>query len=45
MDKTCWSYYPQPVPKDFHNVECRDAVLAYDSMEYVTNERGVPVSR
>ena len=36
---------PQPVLKDFHNIECRDAVLAYDSMEYVTDERGVPVTR
>ena len=36
---------PLPVLKDFHNIECRDAVLAYDRMEYVTDERGVPVSR
>lgn len=36
---------PQPVLKDFHNIECRDAVLAYDRMEYVTDERGVPVTR
>lgn len=36
---------PQPVLRDFHNIECRDAVLAYDRMEYVTDERGVPVSR
>lgn len=36
---------PQPVIKDFHNIECRDAVLAYDRVEYVTDERGVPVSR
>lgn len=36
---------PQPVLKDFHNVECRDALLAYDRMDYVTDERGVPVSR
>lgn len=36
---------PQPVLKDFHNIECRDAVLAYDRMEYVTDQRGVPVSR
>ena len=36
---------PQPVLKDFRNIECRDAVLAYDSVEYVTDERGVPVSR
>ncbi len=36
---------PQPVLKDFHNIECRDAVLAYDRMGYVMDERGVPVSR
>ncbi len=36
---------PQPVLKDFHNIECRDAVLAYDRMDYVTDERGVPVTR
>lgn len=36
---------PQPVLKDFHNIECRDAVLAYDRMEYVTDDRGVPVTR
>ncbi len=36
---------PQPVLKDFHNIECRDAVLAYDRMEYVTDERGVPITR
>ncbi|MBI4988720.1 MAG: class I SAM-dependent DNA methyltransferase [Rhodocyclales bacterium] len=36
---------PQPVLKDFRNIECRDAVLAYDRMEYVTDARGVPVSR
>ena len=35
----------QPVLKDFHNIECRDAVLAYDRVEYVTDERGTPVSR
>lgn len=36
---------PQPVLKDFHNIESRDAVLAYDRMEYVNDQRGVPVSR
>ncbi len=36
---------PQPVLKDFHNIQCRDAVLAYDRMGYVTDERGVPVGR
>jgi hypothetical protein len=36
---------PQPVVRDFRNIEHRDAVLAYDRMEYVLDERGVPVSR
>ncbi len=36
---------PQPVLKDFRNIECRDAVLTYDRMGYVTDERGVPVGR
>jgi len=36
---------PQPVLKDFRNIECRDAVLAYDAVEFVTDARGVPVSR
>ncbi|MCC7115784.1 MAG: class I SAM-dependent DNA methyltransferase, partial [Burkholderiales bacterium] len=36
---------PQPVLKDFHNIECRDAVLAYDRVEFVTDARGVPASR
>ncbi|HEY8009929.1 MAG TPA: DNA methyltransferase, partial [Rudaea sp.] len=36
---------PQPVIRDFSNIENRDAVLAYDSVEFVTDERGVPVTR
>ncbi len=36
---------PIPVLRDFRNIECRDAVLAYERMEYVLDERGVPVSR
>ncbi len=36
---------PQPVLRDFQNVEHRDAVLAYDRVEFVTDERGVPVTR
>src|SRR5690606_33458382 len=36
---------PQPVLKDFHNIECRDAVLAYDRLELVRDEHGVPVTR
>jgi len=36
---------PQPVIRDFRNIENRDAVLAYDRMEYVNDEHGVPVKR
>jgi hypothetical protein len=35
---------PQPVVRDFRNIENRDAVLAYDSVEYVLDEHGEPVS-
>ncbi|MFP5382989.1 MAG: DNA methyltransferase, partial [Gammaproteobacteria bacterium] len=33
---------PQPVLRDFHNIECRDAVLAYDRVEFVLDEHGKP---
>jgi hypothetical protein len=36
---------PAPILKDFRNIECRDAVLAYDGMEYVLDDQGIPVSR
>lgn len=36
---------PVPVIRDFRNIECRDAVLAYDDVELVLDERGVPVTR
>ncbi|MBK8759789.1 MAG: class I SAM-dependent DNA methyltransferase [Sulfuritalea sp.] len=36
---------PSPILKDFRNIECRDAVLAHDGMDYVTDERGIPVTR
>lgn len=36
---------PQPVVRDFRNIECRDAVLAYDGVELVTDEHGRPVTR
>src|SRR5690606_26048700 len=35
----------QPVIRDFSNIENRDAVLAYDRVEYVADERGAPVTR
>ncbi|MBN8263336.1 MAG: class I SAM-dependent DNA methyltransferase [Xanthomonadales bacterium] len=36
---------PVPVIRDFRNIENRDAVLAYDRVEYVTDAAGVPVTR
>lgn len=36
---------PEPVIQKFHNIECRDAVLAYDAEEIVTDESGQPVTR
>ncbi|HQY69638.1 MAG TPA: class I SAM-dependent DNA methyltransferase [Pseudomonadales bacterium] len=36
---------PQPVIRDFRNIENRDAVLAYDRVEYLSDEGGVPVTR
>ncbi|MBS0557004.1 MAG: class I SAM-dependent DNA methyltransferase [Proteobacteria bacterium] len=36
---------PIPVVRDFRNIENRDAVLAYDGVEFVADERGVPVTR
>ncbi|MDT4895363.1 MAG: hypothetical protein QOH25_440 [Acidobacteriota bacterium] len=35
----------EPVLKKFHNIENRDAVLAYDDVEVVTDESGNPVTR
>jgi hypothetical protein len=36
---------PQPVLRDYGNIECRDAVLAYDREELVLDEKGKPVTR
>ncbi|MCK6405133.1 MAG: class I SAM-dependent DNA methyltransferase [Rhodocyclaceae bacterium] len=36
---------PQPILKDFRNIECRDAVLAWDSVSYATDETGKPLTR
>ena len=36
---------PEPVLKDFRNIECRDAVLTWDRVDYATDERGVPLTR
>ena len=36
---------PEPVLKDFRNIECRDAVLAWDRVDYATDAAGVPQTR
>ena len=36
---------PQPVLRDFKNIECRDAVLAWDRMEYELDATGKAVTR
>ncbi len=36
---------PQPVLHDYGNIQCRDAVLAYDREELVLDGKGKPVSR
>jgi hypothetical protein len=36
---------PEPVLRDYHNIECRDAVLAYDSVEPLLDDEGKPVTR
>ena len=36
---------PQPVLKDYRNIEHRDALLDWDKIEYVTDERGIPTTR
>jgi len=36
---------PEPIIKNFHNIECRDAVLAWDRTEPVLDNQGKPVTR
>jgi hypothetical protein len=36
---------PSPILKDFRNIECRDAVLAYERMEYALDQAGKAVTR
>jgi len=36
---------PEPIIKNFHNIECRDAVLAWDRIEPVLDDKGLPVTR
>ncbi|MDX1969978.1 MAG: type IIL restriction-modification enzyme MmeI [Planctomycetaceae bacterium] len=35
----------EPIIQNFHNIECRDAVLAWDAVEEVKDENGRPVTR
>jgi hypothetical protein len=35
----------EPIIQNFHNIECRDAVLAWDAVEDVRDEHGRPVTR
>ncbi len=36
---------PEPILKDYGNIECRDAVLTWDSIEPVFGDDGKPVTR
>ena len=36
---------PEPIIRNFRNIQCRDAVLAYDAVEWVTDAQGRPVTR
>jgi len=35
---------PQPIIRNFHNIECRDALIEWDSVEDVVDEHGNPVT-
>jgi hypothetical protein len=39
------SHFPEPVLREYGNIECRDAVLAWDRIEPVLDESGNPVTR
>src|SRR5207253_3074716 len=36
---------PEPVLRDYRNIECRDAVLAYDAIEPVVDKEGQAITR
>jgi hypothetical protein len=36
---------PQPIIRNFHNIECRDALIEYDKVEPVLDDKGQPVTR
>lgn len=35
---------PEPILKDFHNIECRDALIDFEAREPMTDEHGEPVT-
>lgn len=39
------SHFPEPVLREYGNIECRDAVLAWDRIEPVLDGSGQPVTR
>ncbi len=41
-----WKSHPtEPILRDYHNIECRDAVLAYDRKEPLLGDDGKPLRR
>ncbi|MDO9579295.1 MAG: hypothetical protein Q7J06_01830, partial [Bacteroidales bacterium] len=36
---------PEPVLRDFHNIEHRDALITYDAVQLITDEAGKPLTR
>jgi hypothetical protein len=36
---------PSPILRDFKNIECRDAVLSADAIDFATDQTGQPLSR
>nr|WP_297459158.1 type IIL restriction-modification enzyme MmeI [uncultured Halomonas sp.] len=36
---------PEPVLRDFHNIEHRDALIAFDAQEIISEESGKPITR
>jgi hypothetical protein len=35
---------PQPIIRNFHNIECRDALIAWDAVEPLLDDAGAPVT-
>ncbi|WP_018872611.1 DNA methyltransferase [Thioalkalivibrio sp. ALJ16] len=35
---------PEPILRDFHNIECRDALIDFDAREPMTDDHGQPVT-